>query len=80
VFLFNKKFAALSAKEFVENVLKKEFHVKEWVMGEEHTFGKNHAGNKNFSHNSKGKNDIYIVAVKIAGFKTRGDFLHRNTR
>jgi riboflavin kinase/FMN adenylyltransferase len=61
---FNKKFAALSAKEFVENVLKKEFHVKEWVMGEEHTFGKNHAGNKNFSHNSKGKNDIYIVAVK----------------
>jgi riboflavin kinase/FMN adenylyltransferase len=61
---FDKKFANVSAEEFVENVLKKEFHAKEWVMGEGHTFGKNHAGNKNFSHNSKGKNDIYIVAVK----------------
>ena len=61
---FDNKFAALSAEEFVENVLKKEFHAKQWVMGEGHTFGKNHAGNKNFSHNSKGKNDIYIVAVK----------------
>jgi riboflavin kinase/FMN adenylyltransferase len=61
---FDKTFAALSAREFVEDVLKKEFHAGVWVMGQEHTFGKNHAGNKNFSHNSKGKNDIYIVAVK----------------
>lgn len=61
---FDKTFAALSADDFVEKVLIGEFHARQWVMGQEHTFGKNHAGNKNFSHNNKGKNDIYIVAVK----------------
>ena len=66
---FNKKFAALSAEDFVEKILKKELHARQWVMGETHRFGKNHRGNKNFSHNSKGKNDIYVVAVKSLGVK-----------
>jgi riboflavin kinase/FMN adenylyltransferase len=66
---FNKKFAEISAEDFVEKILKKELHARQWVMGETHRFGKNHRGNKNFPHTSKGKNDIYIVAVKSLNAK-----------
>jgi riboflavin kinase / FMN adenylyltransferase len=47
----------------VKNILLKKLDAFQWVMGEGHTFGKNHAGNKNFQHNSEGKNDIYMVTA-----------------
>ena len=60
---FTPEFAALSADEFVQRYLIERFNARHWVMGEGHTFGKNHGGNKNFSHESKGKNDIYVVST-----------------
>lgn len=58
---FDSNFAAIPAGDFIENILVKKLKARQWVMGEGHKFGKNHAGNKNFPHDSKGKNDIYMV-------------------
>jgi len=60
---FTREFAAIPAEEFVQRYLIKQCKARQWIMGEGHTFGKNHGGNKNFSHHSKGKNDIYIVSA-----------------
>jgi len=61
---FDLAFASLPPEAFVQNVLVDLLKAREWVMGEQHTFGKNQAGNKNFAHTSKGKNDIIILMVK----------------
>jgi riboflavin kinase/FMN adenylyltransferase len=42
---FNKKFAAISAKEFVEDLLLKCIGMKAIVVGKDYTFGKNREGN-----------------------------------
>jgi riboflavin kinase/FMN adenylyltransferase len=42
---FNKEFAALTASEFVENLLVNHFGMKAIVVGEDYTFGKNREGN-----------------------------------
>jgi riboflavin kinase / FMN adenylyltransferase len=60
---FNREFASLSAEDFIDTVLIRIFKARQWVMGEGHTFGKNHQGNKNFSHYSQGTNHINTVLV-----------------
>ena len=60
---FDRRFAGLSADEFVEEILLRSFGARQWVMGEGHRFGKNHEGDKNFSHSSQGKNHINKVLV-----------------
>lgn len=42
---FNKEFAALTASEFVEDLLVNHFGMKVIVVGEDYTFGKNREGN-----------------------------------
>jgi len=42
---FNKEFAALTASEFVEDLLVNHFGMKAIVVGEDYTFGKNREGN-----------------------------------
>jgi riboflavin kinase/FMN adenylyltransferase len=42
---FTKEFAAISAKEFVEDVLLKSIGMKAIVVGKDYTFGKNREGN-----------------------------------
>jgi riboflavin kinase/FMN adenylyltransferase len=61
---FNAAFAALPPDIFVKDVLIGALKAREWIMGDRHTFGKNQAGNKNFAHTGKGKNDIIILTVK----------------
>jgi riboflavin kinase/FMN adenylyltransferase len=68
---FNAALAALTAEEFKENIMVKKLKAQQWIMGEGHTFGKNRAGSKNFPHNSKGKNDIYIVSAQIMDLNGR---------
>jgi riboflavin kinase/FMN adenylyltransferase len=60
---FDRRFADRSADDFIENILLRTLGAREWVMGEGHRFGKNHQGNKNFSHSSQGKNHINKVLV-----------------
>jgi riboflavin kinase / FMN adenylyltransferase len=81
---FDRAFAALSADEFIENILIRTLKARQWVMGEGHTFGKNHTGNKNFSHSSQGTNHITKVLVKskveknrvISSTEIRGEILN----
>jgi riboflavin kinase/FMN adenylyltransferase len=60
---FDSQFAAHTADEFIEGILIKTLRARDWVMGEGHRFGKNHQGNKNFSHSSQGKYHINKVLV-----------------
>jgi len=67
---FDRKFAALSAEEFADTVLAGSMRAQEWVMGEEHTFGRGHAGNKNLLQSGLVRNHIYIFPV--ASLKREG--------
>jgi riboflavin kinase/FMN adenylyltransferase len=60
---FDAAIANLAPIEFVETILKKEFRASAWVLGEEHTFGKDHAGNRNFLQSGVGKNHITTFAI-----------------
>jgi riboflavin kinase/FMN adenylyltransferase len=60
---FNGSFAKTSPRDFVQKVLVETLHAREWVMGERHTFGRDHLGNKNFLQSSLGRNHITIFAV-----------------
>jgi len=42
---FTQEFAAISAKEFVEDILVKRIGIKAIIVGEDYTFGKNREGN-----------------------------------
>ncbi len=68
---FDASFAALSAETFVRQILFQTLKAVYWVMGEGHTFGKNHTGNNKFSHSLEGKNDINKVLVKSLALGNR---------
>ena len=65
---FDEKFAAMSADDFVENVLLGILHARELVMGEGHTFGRDKAGNKNFLQSGVDRNHISILPVASLAF------------
>jgi riboflavin kinase/FMN adenylyltransferase len=60
---FNESFAKTSPQDFVQKVLVETLRAKEWVMGEHHTFGREHLGNKNFLQSDVGRNHITIFPV-----------------
>jgi riboflavin kinase / FMN adenylyltransferase len=68
---FDKAFSGLSPDEFIDKIILRTFKARTWVMGESHTFGKNHQGNKNYSHLSKGRNHINKVLVESKDFNQR---------
>jgi riboflavin kinase / FMN adenylyltransferase len=68
---FDRPFADRSADDFIENILVRTLGAREWVLGEGHRFGKNHQGNKNFSHSSQGKNHINKVLVNSMVVESR---------
>ncbi len=81
---FDRAFASLTADEFLEQIIGRTFKARHWVMGEGHTFGKNHQGNKNFSHSRQGTNHINKVLVKsmvdenrvVSSTEIRGEILN----
>ena len=60
---FNESFAKTSPQDFVQKVLVETLRAKELVMGEHHTFGRGHLGNKNFLQSDMGRNHITIFPV-----------------
>ena len=60
---FDREFAELPWLEFVRTVLSERLHAREWVMGEHHTFGKGHGGNKNLLQSTVDKNHITIFPL-----------------
>lgn len=62
---FDQNLAGLSPSDFVETVLIGQLNAIEWVMGENHTFGKNRAGAQNFLHNSMSKNHFMMFTVRL---------------
>lgn len=65
---FDEAFSRLTPTEFLETVIKERLKAQDLVMGEEHTFGKSSAGNKNFLQSIAGRNHITIFAVSsLAG-------------
>ena len=62
VFKFNRRFADMSSKYFIENVLIKGLHAAHIVVGEDFGFGKNRQGN--VAYVRKNYPDLPITAVK----------------
>jgi riboflavin kinase / FMN adenylyltransferase len=60
---FDREFSELSSLDFVKTVLRDRLQAREWVMGEGHTFGKNHAGSKNVLQSAVDKNHITILPL-----------------
>ena len=62
VFHFNKSFADMSARDFVENVLINGLHAAHIVVGEDYGFGKNRQGDVTYMR--KNYPDLPVTAVK----------------
>ncbi|MDR0307707.1 MAG: hypothetical protein LBI42_12835 [Chitinispirillales bacterium] len=52
---FNEKFKRLGAEQFIEQILSKQLHASDWVMGEGHSVGRDRA---------KGKKNLHFEAAK----------------
>ncbi|MBD3316276.1 MAG: riboflavin biosynthesis protein RibF, partial [Chitinivibrionales bacterium] len=57
---FDQAMASLSPEEFLEKILVDRLGTREWIMGEDHAFGKDRLGTKEFLHKRYGKYDINI--------------------
>ncbi len=62
---FNSQFAALTPEEFVQDILIDRFGAVEWVMGENHSFGKGRKGSYNFLHNLDVRNHFNVFPVSL---------------
>jgi len=62
---FNEKLASLSAADFVRTILIERLKAVEWIMGKNHTFGKDRKGTYDFLHNSDDKNHINVFALNL---------------
>ena len=62
---FNKQLADLSAEDFIRNILIKQCNVVEWVMGENHMFGKDRKGDYKFLHNLADKNHFSVFTIGL---------------
>jgi riboflavin kinase/FMN adenylyltransferase len=60
---FTPEFAAMEPQIFVDDVLVGTLRAQEWVMGDEHTFGRQKSGNKNFLQSGRGRNHINTFPV-----------------
>ncbi len=61
---FNKEFAEISSKDFIENMLMKYIDVKEIVLGYSHTFGKNNDGDGKLLRKLSKINEFEIKVVE----------------
>ncbi len=62
---FNQEIAEMSPEEFVQKILIRRFGAVEWIMGKNHTFGKNKSGDHNFLQNIGGKNHFSMISVDL---------------
>ncbi len=62
---FDKYLAAMSPEDFIKHILIERYRAVEWVMGKNHTFGRNKKGNHNFLHKFGGINHFNTVSVDL---------------
>ncbi|MFC1476663.1 riboflavin biosynthesis protein RibF [Fibrobacterota bacterium] len=62
---FNKQLADLSPEAFIKDILIHRFGAVEWIVGENHMFGKDRKGDNNFLHNVDVKNHFSVFTVKL---------------
>ena len=62
---FDKQLADLSPEDFVKDILIHRFGAVEWVIGENHMFGKDRRGDNNFLHNLDVRNHFSVFPVKL---------------
>jgi riboflavin kinase/FMN adenylyltransferase len=67
---FTKELAVTPAARFVDDVLVGRYGAVEWVMGENHTFGRDREGTKNFLHANKSTKHITVFAVTLRSQRT----------
>jgi riboflavin kinase/FMN adenylyltransferase len=60
---FTKSFAAISARDFVEDLLIKQIGIKAIVIGEDYTFGKNREGNLSFLRSLSQELDFDVIVL-----------------
>ncbi len=60
---FTKEFAAISAKEFVENLLLTQIGMKAIVVGHDYSFGKDREGNVDFLKQCSEKNGFEVIVI-----------------
>lgn len=64
---FNKEIAFLGKEEFRENVLKKQLNVTEFIMGEDHRFGRNRSSEEKDLSFRDEKNHFSHIKIKLYG-------------
>jgi len=62
--LFTRKFADLTAREFVEDILVERIGMKAIVVGEDYTFGKNREGNLDFLKSEAERFNFEVIQSK----------------
>jgi riboflavin kinase/FMN adenylyltransferase len=62
---FDKELATMTPEDFVKKILIQRFKAVEWVMGKNHTFGKNRKGDYNFLREYDGKNHFNMISVDL---------------
>jgi riboflavin kinase/FMN adenylyltransferase len=62
---FNNQIARMSPETFISEILIRRFHAVEWVMGDNHTFGKGRTGTHNFLHGKPGRNHFNMFPVRL---------------
>ncbi len=62
--LFTRKFADLTAREFVEDILVERIGMKAIVVGEDYTFGKNREGNLDFLKSEAERFNFEVIQAK----------------
>ena len=60
---FDRQLAEMDPQVFIQKIIIDRYKGVEWVMGENHLFGKNKKGNHNFLHNSCVKNHFNVFKV-----------------
>ncbi len=66
---FTKKYADMEPVQFVELILEQRLGAVEWVMGENHLFGKERKGSKNFLQEHQSRKHINVFAIALSSQK-----------
>jgi riboflavin kinase/FMN adenylyltransferase len=77
---FNKEFAAITAKEYILDILLKRIGARVIVVGEDYTFGKNREGNLNLLRSYAEALDIQVVVVDWIPIANQGGSRISSTR
>ena len=77
---FNKEFAAITAKEYILDILLKRIGARVIVVGEDYTFGKNREGNLNLLRSYAETLDIQVVVVDWIAIANQGGSRISSTR